>query len=104
MKGYNFLNQAYPALAVVARKYRQEASETRFSTVFVWYIQKYFEKLCPMNERQVEIIYSDGTSHIIPYTKYLKIKKTLSKNTETRVVTRYVSLDQMIENREENNT
>jgi hypothetical protein len=97
----DFLQQAYPALVAAARKYRQEASETRFSTVFVWYLQKDFEKLCPMNERQVEITYPDGISHIISYAKYLKIKKTLSRDTETRVVTRYLSLDQMIEDGEE---
>jgi hypothetical protein len=86
MKGYNFLNQAYLALADAAKKYRQEVSETRFSTVFAWFLQKYFEKLCPMNERQAEISYPNGVSQIISYAKLQKIKKGLPQGTETRIV------------------
>ena len=93
----DFLHQAYLALYDAMIAYRQEAGDTKFSTVFIWYLQKSFEKLCPMNERQVEIIYAAGASQIISYKRYLKIKRTLPENTNVRVMNRYVSLNQIIE-------
>ncbi|MBW6486028.1 MAG: hypothetical protein K0B01_07785 [Syntrophobacterales bacterium] len=93
----DFLQQAYLALYDAVIAYRRDENGTKFSTVFVWYLQKSFEKLCPMNEKQVEIIYPDGGGEIVSYKKFLKIKRSLSRATATRVVNRYISLDQLME-------
>ena len=91
----DFLQQAYVALYDAMIAYRQDSTGTKFSTIFVWYLQKSCERLCPMNEKQVELIYPDGSSKIIAYKKYLKIKRQLPDDITAKITSLYVSFDQL---------
>ena len=90
----DMLHQAYLAVYDTTSTYRPD-SGAKYSTLLIWNIQKYFEKICPSSDKQVEVTYPDGRVTVMGYKKFQKVKRDLQAfGAKWTVVSRYTSLDE----------
>jgi len=89
----DLVNQAYLAVYEAVRTFNVKRSNAKFTSILTWCLQKQFESQCPSADKQVELIYPDGQTDLIPYKKFQKVKRSLPVGTEWTVTSRYTSRD-----------
>lgn len=89
----DLLNQAYLAVHDAVNIYRPD-SGAKFSSILTWCIQKQFEKICPSSHKQVEVTHQNGSTDIMTYKKFQKVKNQLmAEGAEWKISSRYTQLD-----------
>jgi vacuolar-type H+-ATPase subunit E/Vma4 len=93
----DFLNEGYMAVESALRNYRKDSnkdSDMKFSTFLTWCLQKNFEKICPSDDKLVEIN-GNGKPAVVSYKDFQKVKKKLkeSEGTTWTVFSRFIPFE-----------
>lgn len=87
----DFLNAGYEALIAALNRYSLDTG-MKFSTFYVWYLQKHFSEMCPVDEKHVLVRIDDEVTRM-PYSKFQKVKRKLPRNAEWIVESRFIPYD-----------
>jgi len=67
-----------------------------FTSYLFWHLQKRFHGLLK-DDKIVEIKYPNGNPDVVPYSKFLRIKRRLPRGTQWRVISPSSSLEELKE-------
>lgn len=89
----DLVNHGYFAARNTFLHFKSDRGKLKITSYLGWQLQKVFAELCPLRDRMAVIYYPAGTTEVISYQKFQKIKKKLPPGAEFRVISRMVSRD-----------